>query len=637
MLESETLDADAVFTVGRVASVEGRRVKVRVDKLKNTAHLLYRGQIVRNVGVGSYVKIAKGFVELVGKVEGESIHEDRGGSREYGRPGDRIARTLDVSLIGFLDDGRFKRGVRELPLLDNECFVLRDDEFRAIHALAASGRAMLEIGVLAMEPTQPVWIDVDAIFGSHVGILGNTGSGKSYTLAKLYHELFRKHAVDPKFATASRFLLIDFNGEYVDRPAAEGPESTNVIVGNADKVSYRLSTRSQDGRDRLPMSREALHDPLFWTVLLDATEKTQAPFIRRVLSSRYWDRVLTDSNELHAAVAGIVWRATRTSDPGIDRQTATYILRDVESCLGDAATDELADLIQDFSANLQYHSGVAAYYWGSKYNDHDDWEQFIKTKVLCVELDFGEMDPINLIRFRIILQYYSDIVSGHANREHLSPLIKRLNSRVDDVRKVICVSADELVTKPLTVISMREVNLDMRKVIPMLLCKNVYDQKKEQPVEGSYLNIIIDEAHNILSTQSTRESDAWRDYRLETFEEIIKEGRKFGVFLTIASQRPHDISETIISQLHNYFLHRLINNLDIHAIERAVAYLDAVSFESLPILATGSCVMAGVSAQVPVIIEIGALPEEAVPDSRTMSVVEAWRGAHAAATETVAS
>jgi hypothetical protein len=324
----------------------------------------------------------------------------------------------------------------------------------------------------------------------------------------------------------------------------------------------------------------------------------------------------------------------RSRDRSADRH---YILREVETCLGDAATSELADLIQDFSANLQYHSVSAAYYWGSKYNNHDDWEQFIKTKVLGVELEFGEMDPINLIRFRIILQYYHDIVSGHSNREHLSPLIKRLNSRVDDVRKVICVSADQLLTKPLTVVSLREVNLDMRKVIPMLLCKRVYDQKKEQSIDGRYLNIIIDEAHNILSTQSSRESDAWRDYRLETFEEIIKEGRKFGVFLTIASQRPHDISETIISQLHNYFLHRLINNLDIHAIERAVAYLDAVSFESLPILATGNCVMAGVSAQVPVIIEIGALPEEAAPDSRTMSVVEAWRGADAGPTGTVAS
>src|SRR5690606_13598317 len=120
----------------------------------------------------------------------------------------------------------------------------------------------------------------------------------------------------------------------------------------------------------------------------------------------------------------------------------------------------------------------------------------------------------------------------------------------------------------------------------------------------TYLNLIIDEAHNILSTNSIRESETWKDYRLETFEEIIKEGRKFGVFLTIASQRPSDISDTIISQLHNYFLHRLINNRDIQAVERTISYLDKVSFDALPILPTGCCVLAGLSAQVPVIINI---------------------------------
>ena len=123
---------------------------------------------------------------------------------------------------------------------------------------------------------------------------------------------------------------------------------------------------------------------------------------------------------------------------------------------------------------------------------------------------------------------------------------------------------------------------------------------------------------------SARESEAWRDYRLETFEEIIKEGRKFGVFLTIASQRPHDISPTIISQLHNYFLHRLVNDLDIRAIEKAVSYLDRVAFESMPILPTGVCILSGVAAQIPVMVTVSALDPAFAPNSRTMSIVDAW-------------
>ncbi|MFB8147426.1 ATP-binding protein [Microbacterium sp. NPDC056003] len=203
-----------------------------------------------------------------------------------------------------------------------------------------------------------------------------------------------------------------------------------------------------------------------------------------------------------------------------------------------------------------------------------------------------------------------------------------METRVRDIKRVV-VAADSIApTAPLTVVSLRDVNLAMRKVVPMLLCKHLYDRKKETDLDNStYLNLIIDEAHNILSTESARESEAWRDYRLETFEEIIKEGRKFGVFLTIASQRPHDISPTIISQLHNYFLHRLVNELDIRAVEKAVAYLDRVSFESLPILPAGVCVVAGVSAQVPVMAKVGTIPEAFAPNSRTMSVAGAWREA----------
>src|SRR5260370_41254195 len=121
----------------------------------------------------------------------------------------------------------------------------------------------------------------------------------------------------------------------------------------------------------------------------------------------------------------------------------------------------------------------------------------------------------------------------------------------------------------------------MRTVLPLVLSKKLYGDHKAETRGKTYLNIIVDEAHNIISEKSTREDESWKDYRLETFEEIIKEGRKFGVFLTIASQRPSDISPTIISQLHNYFIHRLMNDNDLKAINKAVSYLDRLSFDSI--------------------------------------------------------
>jgi len=630
VIEENVLDQDAVFRVGRVVSVDGRRVRVAVDKLKNGSHLLYRGGLVRNVAVASYIKIVKGFVELIAKVDGEVVEEDRAATSAYRRGVDPLSRQLDVSLIGYIEGGRFERGVREMPLLDNECFILTEYEFGLIHTFVSGGDEPLEIGALAMEPTQPVSVGINSIFASHVGIFGNTGSGKSYTLAKLYHELFKKYGAIETFRYRSQFVLIDFNGEYVDRHAGGDKYATAVIAADDVKQVYDLSTHDDSG-DRLPLPKAAVHDPVFWTVLLDATEKTQAPFISRVLKSDYWDRLLPDPQALLDVIGDLVARATKSNDGALDRQLPINFLEEVVSCLGDRAAPDLTALIEEMRSDLGYHSLSHNFFWEAtatsqrKWATDADWAQFIKAKVTAVQQDFSAVDDVDLVRFKLVLQFYRDVISGFANREHLGPMMKRMDERVPGIKRLVKVSDDAFTDVPLTVVSLRNVNLAMRKVIPMIVCKHLYDAKKRTDPRGQrYLNLIIDEAHNILSTESARESEAWRDYRLETFEEIIKEGRKFGVFLTIASQRPHDISETIVSQLHNYFLHRLVNNLDVHAIEKAVAYLDRVSFESLPILPTGTCVLSGVSAQVPVVVRIGELPPESAPNSRTMSVTAEW-------------
>jgi DNA helicase HerA-like ATPase len=628
MIDEGEFEHDAVFRVGRVISVDGRRVKIAVDKLKNTSHLLYQGDVVRNVAVGSYVKITKGFSELIAIVDGEFVEEDRSASAGYRRGVDPLARHLDVSLVGYLEGGRFDRGVREMPLLDNECFVLAQHEFELIHTFVDDDDESIVIGTLAMEPTQLVSIGVNAIFASHIGIFGNTGSGKSYTLAKLYHDLFARYGSIETFRQRAQFVLIDFNGEYVNRPGEPGDYATMVIADDSVKRVYELSTQ-QDGGDRLPLPKSAVHDQTLWSVLLDATEKTQAPFIARALGS-YWDRILDDPRVLLDVIGTLIADYTKSTDSGVDRQLPTNLLEEIHLCLGENASAGFVQLIEDFRDNLGLHTGNHSFYWGpysqiERWSSAADWGDFIKGKVTAVTQDFSAIGDVDLVRFRLVLQFFREVIKGFANREHLGPLMKRLDQRVPSIKRLITVSDDAFAEAPLTVISLRNVNLAMRKVLPMIVCKHLYDAKKERdPLGSRYLNLIVDEAHNILSTESSRETEAWRDYRLETFEEIIKEGRKFGVFLTIASQRPHDISETIISQLHNYFLHRLVNNLDIHAIEKAVAYLDRVSFESLPILPTGACVLSGVSAQVPVVVKVAELPPAFAPNSRTMSVATEW-------------
>lgn len=327
-----------------------------------------------------------------------------------------------------------------MPLLDNECFILTEEEFGLIHTLVEDSDSPIDIGALAMEPTQAVSVGVDAIFASHVGIFGNTGSGKSYTLAKLYHELCELYANVEGFRQRSQFVLIDFNGEYLDRDGSDSdPRSTSVVTDAANKREYALSTRTDSG-PRLPLPTSAVSDLAFWTVLLDATEKTQAPFLGRVLNGSYWDRRIADPDDLLTVLGEMVLRATKSSDRSLDRQTVLNLLSEVQNCLGSSPSQELAHLIDDFQRNLHYNATMGKFYWGAWGSrpidpDYATWEAKTKDQVIALPIDFSTIEPgIDLIRFKIVLQYYSDIISGFSNRERLSPLIKRLETRVQTSR-----------------------------------------------------------------------------------------------------------------------------------------------------------------------------------------------------------
>jgi hypothetical protein len=132
----DRLRKEAVLRVGAVSAVTGRKVFVSVDTDKNLSELFYDGDVLRNIAVGSYVDIRKGFLSLIGRVEGENARIEGEDSEERApQPG---RRTLAVSLVGFLDrEGRFFGGTKELPLVGNEAFLLTKEKVHQVHCLVA--------------------------------------------------------------------------------------------------------------------------------------------------------------------------------------------------------------------------------------------------------------------------------------------------------------------------------------------------------------------------------------------------------------------------------------------------------------------------------------------------------------------
>ena len=353
-------------------------------------------------------------------------------------------------------------------------------------------------------------------------------------------------------------------------------------------------------------------------------KKTQKPFLKRAIENDWLNDKIENRQNLISFVKSLISKIIDKEDKNLKTGIIIDLLYNLGGCLSNNNVEEISNTLRN---RLQFHNMNNTFYYideeGYKHYDNDSIPY---VNEVLDELVFDEIqdDYLVKVRLRIVLQFHHEIINGYSNVEHLSPLLKRTPPRINDLRKVIEIS-NEKPDRNITIISLRDVNLQMRKMLPLLICKQLYEEKKELNEKNKYLNIIIDEAHNILSSISQRESETWKDYRLETFEEIIKEGRKFGTFLTIASQRPSDISATIISQLHNFFLHRLINNNDIKAVERTVSYLDKLSFESLPILPTGTCILAGLSAQVPVMIDIGIIDKDSEPDNKTMLLIDHWK------------
>ena len=619
-MEQDIILKDSIFKIGKVTSVEGRTVKVKVDKTKNTSNLLYKGKLLKNISVGGYVKIMKGFTVIVGKVEGEYITEDKQFvSKEYGNDKERINRILTISLLGFLNNNSFERGIKELPLIDNECYLLDKEEFDNVHDFIKSGDKPITIGTLSLEKGQQIRVGINSLFASHIGIFGNTGSGKSYTLAKIYRELFKEFKESEKFQKNASFFLLDFNGEYTD-------EKDNVIIEKEFKNIYKLTTRPQTvpEENKFPVSTDTIYEPSFWSVILEATEKTQTPFLRRAITNN-WLAERLDSEE--SIIELITSKFLLVIDKK-DKELGSKILIEFLSAFYDIfPNSNIIEIRDTLREGIDYFNSKDEFTYLE--NGNRFWGDAMKDKISDVlnDIELGQIDlnDLDRLKLQIIFQYYDDVIRGHANREHLSPLIKRMEKRFEDVKKVITVNNEPANQKNFTIVSLKDVNIHMRKILPLLLCKQLYEENKRKNNPDTFLNIIVDEAHNILSRSSERESEQWKDYRLETFEEIIKEGRKFGVFLTIASQRPSDISPTIISQLHNYFLHRLINNNDIIAVEKTIAYLDKVSFDYLPILPTGTCILAGLLAQVPVVIDIDKIEDDFEPKNKTIKLLDKWQ------------
>lgn len=600
------MNNDDLLKIGYVTEIEGRRVSIFVYKEKNSQHIFYNGELIKNVGVGNYIEIRKGFSKLIGKIDGEYIKEEDEEKKKR-----KFTRILRVSINGFINsEGIFENNPNELPLIGNEAYIITNNKLKKLHNLASKEYYYISIGKTVFEDLY-IQIPIDKLFSSHIAIFGNTGSGKSNTLAKIYGELLnhKKLKDNNNFKENCNFLLLDFNGEY---------SSEKTICENKNII--KLSTHDNNA-NKIEIEEDYILDESLFSILCDARDKTQKPFISRVLK-RYKKLIYKKTNEEKEEHFKNLLRKLIKTFIRLPDVVNVKLLLDytIEILYNEDNDNEKDDIISDIEPHQHYYRLKNS---NTFFSDCEDSiiENLIIYKKIDEKLLTKESFVKNIIDFSYV-QLIIDILSNRTKNDFIAPLINRLKSRLHDIDKTISIKKGNVdnIKNNFTVIDLKNVNSTMKKILPLLVCKYRYEKHKKHYKEDKYLNIIIDEAHNILSEISSIESEIWKDYRLETFEEIIKEGRKFGTFITLASQRPMDISKTLISQAHNYFIHKLVNQQDLQAVKNSISYIDKISEEYIPNLPVGTCIFSGTITPMPILIKVDKLENDKSPKSETIKI-----------------
>lgn len=585
--------------VGVIVEVNNQFSKVGVYSLLNDVDVIWNGEILSGIKVGAYLTINQNDVKIIATVSSEKVIDQQNSvkSEEFDNRFHKnsVNRVIELKTKGIIENKEFKITSKYVPMIGNEVTLTTKDELNIIYGLKEDDET-IPIGYTILEG-YPVKIPINRFFASHIGIFGNTGSGKSNTLHKLYLELLKSKYRD-NILKKSKIFIIDFNGEYC---------SENIFgLKNTDREIIRINTRTS--ADKINIKSAYLFNADILSILFDARPATQVPFLKKSVSKFLQIENSKDFASLEIGLLKSIYKLIKGNN-GLDSLDNW-----IQAAQNVGIKKNLLNKLSKLSSNLHY---------GNQRLENEKKEVMLQYTQLTTKgeeyLQIAEIENelqniygslSKLKQFLIFLEFQRvhEITYNSTKADFINPLFSRIKPAIKSLDKVIEVDDDRKDSfKSVNIISLVNANADIKRLIPMLLSKMIYDDHKNEVSKkgiNSTVHLIIDEAHNILNSQYKNIGDDWQDYRLSIFEEIIKEGRKFGFYLTLASQRPADISTTIMSQLHNYIIHRLVNDKDLQMLENTMPTLDLFTFKTIPLLGQGEGIMTGTAFKIPIAVKV---------------------------------
>lgn len=620
-------------TVGRIISIVNNSIIAELyNNLGNYVNV-YDG--IRFVGeIGSYVSIMDVNRKIICEIVGVDEKNDYT-SESFGRV--FSSRCLRLGLIGEIINNNFRFGVTKMPPIFSEINIITESDLELMLDVKDSiideenGKSKLKsltIGKSVIFPDYDVKVKLNDFFGFHFAIFGNTGSGKSNTVARIIQDIFTKKNYSAKGA---KFVVFDSNGEY--------KSAFSNISGINDEIKFRNYDLSEENCDgfQIPVWTLSIDD---WAVLLRATEKTQVPVLKRALEII---NLFNDPNPDEEITK-------------LKNHILAYVIKSVLSNQDNSTTnsDKIVSLLRNFKTNEinldveilvnvqdeKLKSKQTVKFYEANYVD------FGKFKGLASMLDYCDKyiinNNVNIIAGKKTITYnlsqfeqaveFAIIYEGSINSskiyEYTSTLVTRLRHLIESdqgkfFKKSDFTTVDEYVENLIG--NYQIINIDVSslddiatEVVTKVLSKLLFDYLKKLKIRNSMpINLILEEAHRYV-----KDNLSYGALEYNIFERIAKEGRKFGLLLGIASQRPSELSKTVVSQCSNFIIHRMQNPDDIFYISRMVPYINQSILDRITYLRRGHALVFGTAINLPTITMINKA--NPIPYSENSNISELW-------------
>lgn len=548
----------------------------------------------------------------------------------------------------------FRRGVEAYPTVGDPVLLPTQTQLRAIVESGENRR--VKIGVSPLAANAEVKVDPDRLFGRHLAVLGNTGSGKSCSVAGLIRwslEAARKarNGADPN----ARFIILDPNGEYA-----------KAFDGLGKVRLFSVEPKPGSGIEQLQV-------PLWfwnsaeWSAFTQATERAQRPLLRRALREMRsgTDIVEDPAFMLRRKISSILItlkaqvRNGETYEGWKFGPKLPVFVEDLEAFLRQfpayqAGMEHLSDQIQ---ALLNRPNQTFR-----KQNGQTGYNDFPATAVESVIGDFQEyLKSIGGIVYQAgpnedaplrfggaqFADHLENLASQENNAQFFDYLIMRIRTMLSDTRiSRITMGSDHInlhdwlantigdnqaSNGTITVIDLSLVPAEVVHIVTAVIARMALEasQRYRKLNHGKTLPtvLVMEEAHTFIKRyQDGAENQNSAAICCQVFEKIAREGRKFGLGLVLSSQRPSELSPTVLSQCNSYLLHRISNDRDQELVHKLVPDNLRGLLRDLPSLPSRHAILLGWASELPVLVQMNDLPDGQRPKSDDPDFWAVWSG-----------